>query len=157
MSATALIIFPIVFYGRVVDVNTKPINGARIQWQIQTQRLASLIGASGTITVTGSTVTDANGDFDVRGHKGSMLWIIKIDKDNYVWHKNSGPGNFSDGAFDYAPSSYKTYTPDPDNPAIFPMRSFSERNYRKYYRSWGGSTEGIRNELEEVMPPPRRR
>jgi hypothetical protein len=148
---------PIVFYGRVVDANGNPISGARIQWQIRTQRLASLIGTSRFTTFTGATTTDTNGDFHINGYKGSMLWITQIEKPNFVWHKQAGPGNFSDGAFDYAPSSSKTYKPDPENPAVFPMRGYSDRGGTRYYRSWGGWIEGIRSEPEEVIPPRARR
>jgi hypothetical protein len=149
---------PLKFYGRVVDANGKPIPGARIQWQIRTHNVLSLFGGNRNSTFTGATVTNVNGDFQIKGYTGNALWIMSIDKDDYKWLKRSGPGNLLDNdSYTYAPSSGSTYTPNPDNPAIFPMAGIADKPGAKYYLCRGGSTEGVPGQPEEVKPPTRRR
>lgn len=76
------------FFGRVVDQNMMPIEGARVSGFVRAYDKAYLEnlapGASDKKKYGWTVVTDANGGFTVSGYRGLSLHIEAIEKDGYV-------------------------------------------------------------------------
>jgi hypothetical protein len=93
---------PIDFYGQVVDQDTNPVPGVKINVAIQ-----QLYSPSLTNLAVGGTVlrlekeTGADGRFDIHGEKGTSLDMESVHKDGYELEPNA-PHSFgsSGGSFD---------------------------------------------------------
>jgi len=98
---------PINFYGRVIDQNGQPVQGAkvRLQW--------TDMSAAGTTEKF--TETDVQGMFSLSNEKGKRLSVF-VAKDGYRAVKR-GRASFEYAAF-FEPNYIE---PDPNNPVIFQL------------------------------------
>ncbi len=98
---------PINFYGRVIDQNGQPVQGAkvRLQW--------TDMSAAGTTEKF--TETDVQGMFSLTNEKGKRLSVF-VAKDGYRAVKR-GRASFEYAAF-FEPNYIE---PDPNNPVIFEL------------------------------------
>ncbi|MFZ4774283.1 MAG: carboxypeptidase-like regulatory domain-containing protein [Terrimicrobiaceae bacterium] len=96
---------PISFYGKVIDQNGQPVQGAKIRFQWTDTSLA------GTTEKLGES--DAKGLFSLQNEKGKNLGVY-VSKDNYhaIGH---GRGNFEYAAF-FEPNYID---PDSSRPVVF--------------------------------------
>jgi hypothetical protein len=96
---------PIEFYGKVVDENTNPVAGASITF-----------AWSETPTKEGemksSTLSDAEGQFSLRGKHGPSLEVWFTKDGYYASHRGQMGFSYYHGDF----------SPDPQNPVIFVLR-----------------------------------
>jgi hypothetical protein len=99
---------PINFYGRVVDDNLQPVQGAEVRFQ--------WTDISATGTSERFTESDAQGAFALQGAHGKNLGVY-ISKGGY--HAVNG----GRGSFDFADFSYPNFhQPDPNAPVLFYLR-----------------------------------
>jgi hypothetical protein len=97
---------PIAFYGKVVDQNDQPIDGAKI-WMGWTA-----VGATPERTI----LSEVDGTFQIAGIKGKRL-VVRVQKAGY----HDGPT--SAGDFEYAGFWESIFhIPDMNNPVIFRLR-----------------------------------
>lgn len=109
--------FPILFYGRVVDQDGKPLEGVEVRPEIQkvlgrAKRLAGLP----EFVKCPPVHTDSNGLFSITGYKGITLsfMLVKEEYRTYGGAVNCQPG-FSQPGF---PGGYE---PDPKHPVEYQM------------------------------------
>ncbi len=98
---------PIEFYGKVVDENSNPVEGASVAFGWM-----ELPTDDGSRTAT--TNSDARGLFSLHGARGPSL-SVSVSKDGYYMPHHGQWG------FSYAPDN-DTYSPDIANPVIFKLR-----------------------------------
>lgn len=93
---------PIAFYGKVIDQNSNPIEGASVQfqWSGQPDKMSKA-----------ATASDAKGLFSLEGKEGRIL-DVSVSKDGYYNSRRDKTG------FLYALGP-DIYSPDPSNPVIF--------------------------------------
>ncbi|MGC3989103.1 MAG: carboxypeptidase-like regulatory domain-containing protein [Chthoniobacteraceae bacterium] len=104
---------PISFYGKVIDQNGKPLDGAKIRFQWSD---ISIEGTSERYTQS-----DSNGGFFLEGVRGKGLSVY-VSKDGYY---QLNQDRFR--SFEYAEFSAKNfYEPDPNRPVIFHLRKKGE-------------------------------
>jgi len=95
---------PINFYGRVIDQDDQPIEGAQIKF-------------SWTDTTGNSkhqTISDGEGFFELRNRTGKVL-TVRVEKEGYLTLGSKGGAGFEYAAF----FEGHYHTPDLDNPVIF--------------------------------------
>lgn len=109
--------FPIVFYGRAVDQNGKPMKGVEVVPEVQ-----NVLGRAKRIAGFPEFVkcppvhTDTNGLFTISGYKGVTLSFV-LTKDGY---RNSGGGVHCQPGFS-EPGFPNGYQPDPNHPVEYQM------------------------------------
>ncbi len=96
---------PIEFYGKVIDQNSNPVEGASIQFQWS--------GDSEKISKA-ETTSDVDGLFSLQGKKGRVLDVSVSKEGYYNSHKDKT-------GFLYALGP-DIYSPDPLNPVVFHLR-----------------------------------
>lgn len=99
---------PIEFYGKVVDENTNPLTGARVQFG-----WAETPTKEGEHTAT--TESDAGGLFSLQDKRGPTLEVW-VSKEGYYASQGGHMG------FHYGFLSPGKFSPDPDNPVVFHLR-----------------------------------
>jgi hypothetical protein len=97
---------PIEFYGRVLDHEDQPVEGARVRFSCND------LSPEGTSNY--ETQSDADGLFSITGIKGKVL-LVDVTKNGY--HTVSQGAN----AFFYAGRS-DVFTPDMSDPVVFKLR-----------------------------------
>jgi len=98
---------PVNFYGKVIDQDSQPVQGAKVRFQ-----WTDMSAAGTTEKFTG---TDAQGSFSLTNEKGKRLGVY-VSKDGY--HAlNQGRASFEYAAF-FDPNYIE---PDPDAPVIFQL------------------------------------
>jgi hypothetical protein len=116
-NARYLAIFatPISFYGKVVDQEGKPVDGAKVKYETGDQPDPNRKATSWTIA------TDGKGEFSIVG-KGAQLYV-ETSRDGYYRTPNIGGKRGSFDAFPYAMRSpADPPLPTKDSPAIFVLR-----------------------------------
>ena len=96
---------PIKFYGKVVDQDDQPVQGAKVRFQWTDMSLAG--------TTEKFTETDAQGLFSLTNEKGKRL-VVNVSKAGYH-AMNQGHASFEYAAF-FEPNYIE---PDSNNPVIF--------------------------------------
>jgi hypothetical protein len=108
-TAAELLQKPIDFYGKVVDENTNPVEGASIEF-----RWDDLTAKDWTRTATATS--DAAGLFSLHGGRGATLTVSVSKAGYYTSPKNTD-------SFQYAfPNSNQAYSADQWNPAVFQLQ-----------------------------------
>lgn len=100
---------PIEFWGKVIDQNSKPLEGVNIQYRIQQPR-AIWDSHSAVMSIT----TDSIGGFHITGEKGSSFSFESFRKDGYRTAAGQGM------TFAYSNGSAK-HTPDKSNPKVYTL------------------------------------
>jgi hypothetical protein len=102
---SVLKVAPIKFYGIVIDQNNVPVSGATVILDISNPQEDG----------KRELITDANGQFEISGLKGSVLRIISIKNKGYIYD-DSGYRSY-----DFVDEKTDIYIPDKNNPEIFRM------------------------------------
>lgn len=103
------------FYGRVLDQDDRPVEGAVVVVGIRHFSLVSTyFMGSKNIDVK----TDQGGFFEISGHRGSDVFIGGISREGYEYMLSQNPVN----SFDYGGSNEPAFVPDKNDPVIFRMR-----------------------------------
>jgi hypothetical protein len=97
---------PIEFYGEVVDENTNPVTGAKVDFDCN--------DTSATGTSFYHTQSDANGLFSIKDIKGKLLGV-NVSKEGYYSYLPHG------NSFYYAGQN-QNFVPDAGNPVVFRLR-----------------------------------
>ncbi len=104
---------PIVFYGRVVDQDSKPIRNAVVSSQVDRARnLLEQHAGSNPTTMCDDAFTDGAGLFTISGPKGYVLSIISIRKEGYR-------SALHNATFSYDRRLPNPHQPDPSAPMEF--------------------------------------
>ena len=131
--------YPIELYGKVVDVEGKPIAGAKVQQSFTGK------GCDCPEYLT----TDENGAFYLSG-KGSSVFI-RTSKEGYYETEQSK------GTIGYTVPSDRPPADDPNNPAIFVLRKHGEAELLVKYRySWGIPRDGTPVKVDLIEGKPNR-
>jgi hypothetical protein len=101
---------PIEFYGKVVDENDQPVEGAAASFLYN--RFSSPAGSFHT-----NSVSDTNGLFSISGLTGSTL-SVDVEKNSYYPVKSANENHF-----DYLThAASQPFAPDANNPIVFHLR-----------------------------------
>jgi hypothetical protein len=116
---------PITFYGKVVDENAQPVEGAQVEFDWND------LSPAGHSEVR--TTSDAWGLFSLTGVQGKRLLVSVKKTGYYTWHERN------QGSFEYASKSEDIYhKPDPNNPVLFYLKKKGEAEplvkIEKYFR-----------------------
>ena len=105
---------PISFYGKVVDQDDQPVEGAKVvlQW--------TDMSAKGTSERT--IFTDSAGRFQLTGVSGKRLGVTQVFKDGYYRANKGMQTSFEYAAF-FEPDYHQ---PDANNPVVFRLRKAGE-------------------------------
>ena len=123
---------PITFHGKVIDQQGNPVAGAGVRVQIEYFTPTKFLATGGNHFATRELLrtTDAQGGFSVAGESGNRLSIADISAAGFVpipeddWHYERYYKYLS---FTYAVDRWNvTYVPDPQRPAVFPLRQRGE-------------------------------
>jgi hypothetical protein len=115
---------PIHYYGRVVDTNGKPIAGVTLEalvtirdpWQIPIR-----VGWDNLLFRSQFLVTDAGGNFEVKGASGINLQIRDLHHDGYKpWPR---PGEQYGASFERYSGDEPRHGLTPDDPSILQMKA----------------------------------
>ena len=103
------------FYGRVLDQDDRPVEGAVVSVGIRHFSLISsyFVGSKNLVMTTGQ-----DGLFEISDFRGSDLFIGGISREGYGYMLSQNPVN----SFDYGGSTEPAFVPDKDNPVIFRIR-----------------------------------
>jgi len=106
---------PITFYGKVVDENNHPIEGADVQYSVAVNPL--------TDGKNYDQISDTNGLFSIKGIKGADMTVC-LSKSGYYEIYDQSSGYFAYGV----PNTKEMQRPIPtkDNPAVFVLRKMGE-------------------------------
>lgn len=132
---------PINFYGRVVDQQNQPIPGATVIVLIQGFNSQSLTGSKDYMSDERTVITTgSNGEFMVKA-TGIILFVESIAHPAYLKvPERKWDSMFVVNGFRYSKEpGVPYYTPDPQKPAIFPLRKEGEE--RILWPSRGGKDE----------------
>jgi hypothetical protein len=105
---------PIAFYGRVVDQNGQPVEGANVSFSYN--RFIPPEDSFGT-----NSVSDRNGMFSLSGVMGSSL-SVHVGKEGYSPIGSANQNHFNYMADHTELSGYEPFSPDAGNPVIFHLR-----------------------------------
>jgi carboxypeptidase family protein len=105
---------PIAFYGRVVDENGRPVEGASVSFSYN-----RFIPPEDSFTT--NTVSDRNGMFSLSGVMGSTL-SVHVGKQGYYSVGSANKNHFNYMADHMELSGYEPFSPDTGNPVIFHLR-----------------------------------
>lgn len=100
---------PIEFWGKVIDQDSKPIEGVNIQYRIQQPRVI-WDSHSAVMSIT----TDSIGGFHITGEKGSSFSFESFRKDGY----RTAAGQGMTIAYSYGSAKH---TPDKSNPKVYTL------------------------------------
>jgi hypothetical protein len=134
---------PIRFWGQVVDQQGKPIGNAKVSILVSAFNAGALAGSNHYLKEQRTTcTTDANGKFELKDVRGTVLNIEKISASGYApipapgWHTP----DFAALGYGYSRErGVPYYVPDPDKPAVFPLCKDGEQ--RVLWPSRGGKDE----------------
>ena len=101
---------PIEFYGRTVDQDGRPLVGVSVDYHI-TSTPTVPVPWGPSETTKGSTGTDADGQFVIKGHRGHGL-SFSLRKDGY---RERG------GGATYSANESESHHPDPAKPVAFTL------------------------------------
>ncbi|HMM19070.1 MAG TPA: hypothetical protein PKC47_16385, partial [Petrimonas sp.] len=107
---------PVVFYGKVVDLDGQPVKDVDVSLDIDTIDGVKIFNLK----------TDNNGLFSINS-KGVMLSIRNISKDTYEYSIKRNP----ERSFEYSTFGGHYHVPDPAKPVVFYLRKRSHPNYTK--------------------------
>ena len=109
-----LYLTPITFYGRVIDQNGAPVDGAKVEFSANTVPFGD--------GEKFGTISDSAGNFQVTGKHGRSLFVGVSKVGYYRLPENKGkPG--SSGAFAYGSDlGYGVHSPTKASPVIFVLR-----------------------------------
>jgi len=107
---------PIVFYGKVVDLENQPVKDVDILLSVRTMFGDKAIQCK----------TDENGLFTVNS-RGEMLSVGNISKDIYEYTIKRNP----ERSFEYSTIGGVYHVPDPAKPVVFYLRKRNHPNYMK--------------------------
>ncbi len=134
---------PIQFFGRVVDQRGNPIAGAQVVVSVSTFNPATLFGSKEYLREQSVTcTTDRNGAFVIQDVTGSVMNIQKFSHPDYVAIPERKWDNRRYEAMGYRYARDRGvpyYVPDPQKPAVFPLRKEGEE--RILWPSRGGRDE----------------
>ncbi len=132
---------PIQFYGRVVDQQGNPIADATVSIKINDFDMSSLLGSSNYMTARRTSRTsDANGAFSITDTRGIILFVESVSHPQFVKiPERDFEHQLHVGSFAYSRERRSYYVPDPQKPAIFPLRKEGEE--RVLWPSRGGRDE----------------
>lgn len=111
---------PVTFYGKVTDMEGKPLSGVSLTAKIRTyidSIAEKFVKQTSTEVKQIQLVTDAEGRFSIIGENGTNLQIFDFTKEGY---EVTGERKFWGGSFN--PHVPQRHVPDPENPEIFTMR-----------------------------------
>lgn len=148
---------PIIFYGRVVDQDSKPLSGVEVLSQVErSTNLVEHYAHVDPVTKCIPVLTDASGRFTVQGPLGYHLSIISITKSGYrkPWQN---------GSVSYDRRLPNCHKPNANKPVEFILISEAlpqaEKAYEKRIRfEWNASPVKVDlgNELGSLTLTPRR-
>lgn len=119
------------FYGRVLDQDGRPVEGAVVEVGI---RHFSLTGTYFMGSKKLEVTTDQGGFFEILGYRGSDLFIGGISKDGYEYILSQNRVN----SFDYGGSVEPPFIPDEGNPVVFRLRRrLTRRTFLIKEKHWG--------------------
>ncbi len=108
---------PIVFWGKVIDQDGRPVSGAVVQYDytIEHGNLAGVAWSEQEVR-TGETVSDTDGLFSVMGLTGHDLGILAVKHPDYQFREKGAV------SFDFFGSTASgKFVPDQRKPVIFTM------------------------------------
>lgn len=106
---------PIVFYGRVVDQDLKPLSGAKVKSQIEkSTTMAEFRNRVSSTTICQEAQTGEDGRFTISGGKGYHLSVTDISIDGYRMP-------WQNGSISYERTLPECHRPNPDAPIDFIM------------------------------------
>ncbi len=109
---------PIRFYGKVVDNDGNPSEGATVTMGVAHYApVGDPLGGYRTTVV----MTEADGTFSLQNQQGRSLGVNTIVKDGYDFIRANGQRLFR-----YNPVYVDHHIPDPNNPVVFRMRKIGE-------------------------------
>jgi hypothetical protein len=132
---------PVVFFGRVVDQGGRPLVGAKVSIVIDAFNMSSLAGSTDYLKSTHvDRVTDVDGNFAVQGLSGTYLRIERIEAPGFMMFPDPRWNRFDLLGYRYSRDRAVPYhIPDPNKPAIFPLRKEGEP--RTIWPTRGGRDE----------------
>ena len=110
---------PINFWGKVIDQDGQPVSGVTVRYSYHTEHgnaVGSPWGASKGHN--GTTTTQADGIFTITGLRGHWLSILGLEKPGF---KRANQIAREEISFNYDRAEPTHFTPDKNNPVIFPM------------------------------------
>ncbi len=124
------------FYGIVLDQWEKPVEGARVSYQI------SAYGFPAPINKYGKTATDADGKFEIHGGAAAILYIKDILLQGYEFSYAMNEKR----SFDYDRSYTSRHQPDRSAPFVFRLRKrMAPGTYllKKEFSVWLQADKGV--------------
>ncbi len=106
---------PIAFYGRVVDQDSKPLEGVVVNFYVTAIPVIPVPWGPSD-TTEGSCVTDQNGLFSVEGKRGVGFGVTSLRKTGY-----RESGYYEQGHARYEPHGSERPFPDGDKPVDFTL------------------------------------
>ena len=106
------------FYGRVLDDQGKPVEGAEVLLHIS--RFGPVPTAMWTSVAILKLVSDDKGNFSIQGERGRSIYIADIKRNHYdnAPFKNSN----TERCFYFDRELHVPFIPDPKNPIIYHLR-----------------------------------
>jgi hypothetical protein len=104
---------PIAFYGRVVDQDSKPLQGVAVEYYVTAIPLIPVLWGPDE-TTNGSCITDQNGLFSVEGKRGVSLGVSSLIKAGY-----RESGYYEQGHARYEPYGSQRHIPNRDKAVEF--------------------------------------
>ncbi len=132
---------PVRFYGQVVDQKGTPIPGATVSIMIEDFNRGTFLGSRDYMNQRRLTrTTGSDGKFLVTGTTAMQLIIEKVEHPDYLRiPERKWDVLVAVDGFNYARGRAPRYVPDPQKPAIFPLRKEGEE--RVLWPTRGGRDE----------------
>jgi hypothetical protein len=103
----------IAFYGRVVDQDSKPLQGVAVDFTVTAIPMIPVLWGPDQ-TTKASCVSDQNGLFSIDGKRGTGLDVTGLKKEGY-----RKTGYYQQGNVRYEPNSSQRHIPDRNKPVEF--------------------------------------
>jgi hypothetical protein len=105
----------IAFYGRVVDQDSKPLQGVAVDFTVTAIPMIPVLWGPDQ-TTKASCVSDQNGLFALNGKRGTGLDVTELKKEGY-----RKSGYYQQGNVHYEPNGSQRHIPDRNKPVEFMM------------------------------------
>jgi hypothetical protein len=103
----------IAFYGRVVDQDSKPLQGVAVDFTVTAIPMIPVLWGPDQ-TTKASCISDQNGLFSIDGKRGTGLDVTGLKKEGY-----RKSGYYQQGNVRYEPNSSQRHIPDRNKPVEF--------------------------------------
>ncbi|MEI6076958.1 MAG: hypothetical protein WCS94_15365 [Verrucomicrobiota bacterium] len=112
---------PVDFYGKIIDQNSNPVVGAKINVTVRQQYVISAIQQTSSDTEIPLEATSGrDGCFTIQGEKGDSLHMDSIQKGGYKLAPKI------EKTYEYASNSIEPFHPDSQNPVVIRMWKLGE-------------------------------